>query len=175
MLDEANRLKRQVRRRRFVVGLFCFGLLFSVWTWRSQHRWIDPRFVGAWRVTHNKADDVEVYLLNLDGSGTRLVHNGTNWSPTFNFRYGWRIGREGFHFGNNPGLLAQLAEYVGDLGGFRSAGRVQRFRYYGGMPGELVSVTSDKIVLRFSREGIIKPDELTLTRMAPEDVPEWRK
>jgi hypothetical protein len=173
MSDDALKMRSQRRRRTFVVVSLLIVVLATGFAWRA-HRWIDERFVGAWRVTHNKGDSVEVYVLNRDGSGLRLSQSGSTWQRVLGFQHGWSISRDGFHFGTNPSGVSQLADYVLDLGGLRTAGQFRAFQYFGGIPGELVRVTPDRIVLRFSRAGILKPDELTLTRIRQEEIPPWR-
>jgi hypothetical protein len=171
--DDASVRPKRWRRMQFVFVSTALLLVVTAYAWWS-YRWIDERFVGAWRVTHNKGGDIHIYVLNRDGSGLRLSQAGSTWHRIYGFKYGWSLSRQGFQFGNNPDYVLQLAHYLMDLGGLRSGGRIRAFRYYGGIPGELVSVTQNRIVLRFPRPGIIKPDELTLTRIPPEDLPDWR-
>jgi hypothetical protein len=177
MSDEADIVvPRRTRRGRVFAVLAIVAIAVGGFAWQ-QFSWLDPRFVGVWRVTHNKSDDFdEIYILNSDGSGSRLVQtsNGAWQRLSPGFRYGWRINRAGFGFGTNPTFAVQLWEYVEDLGGLRSRGKLRMFHYYGGLPGELANVTPDRIVLRFRQAGIIKPDELTLTRMKREDLPTWK-
>jgi hypothetical protein len=165
-----------IRRWRSVItiAVVCVLLFIAFSAWQS-HRWIDPRFVGAWRVTNSKSKVESVYVLSADGSARWLEREGEGdqwWvRGARSAPFYWSVGRDGFLLQNLDSRSAQIGAWFQSLGGLLSKGRFTMPRAVSNAAEEIEFLTVDRIRLHHPQPGMIKPLFLTLDRIAPDEVP----
>ncbi|MFO1094562.1 MAG: hypothetical protein U0992_14845 [Planctomycetaceae bacterium] len=144
-------------------------VLYFAWL---NYSWLDPRFVGAWRVTSPKWDSESIWVLHSDGKGMRLQRDSTGQWFQSGYDWHWSISRDGFLFENIPSKKSQLKSYVMSLGGIlTSKGKLAPLRFVSNRREEILSVDETSIRLVVRQEGIWRPTELTLERLDEADVP----
>ena len=175
MSDDGSKAKPKRRWRKTGIGFIAIVLLyFGISAWHNR-RWVDPRFVGAWRVTNSKSNVESIYILKEDGSARWLAKEGTGgewWErgPMYAPFY-WSIGRDGFLLQNINSPSSQIGNWLLSLGGLLNNGRLTAPRVASNAASEIESVSDDQIRLNHTRPGIMVPLILTLDRMDPKDVP----
>lgn len=169
------RAKSKRRWRKVTSALVVTALLYVAFSAGWNHRWIDPRFVGAWRVTNSKSTHQSIYVLRKDGSAHLFEHNAETdrwWDvgPTGPPFY-WSVGRSGFLMQNLDSPSTQFGGWLTSLGGLLTKGRLKWPRIARNSDDEIISVQSDRIRLIVPTPGIIIPLELTLDRIDPSEIP----
>ncbi len=168
--------KSKRRWRKVTSAVVVTALLYVAFSAWWNHRWIDPRFVGAWRVTNSKSPQQSIYVLREDGTARSLQHNadrdkwwdeGSRGAPFY-----WSVGQTGFLLQNLDSPSTQVGGWVTSLGGLRTRGRLKWLHITRNTDWEIVSGEPDRIRLGFPQPGIIIPLELTLDRIDTADVPD---
>lgn len=169
MTDELQKPKSN--RRRWLIATFLATFLILYFAWLN-YSWLDPRFVGAWRVTSPKWSREDIWVLNPDGSGMRLQRNPSGQWYRSGDDWHWSISRDGFLFENILDKPSQFVRYVTSLGGLLTdQGKLTPLRFVSNRREGIVNVDEMSIRLEVRREEISYRDELTLERLDPADVP----
>ena len=175
MSDDGSNVKPKRRWRKIATGVIALTLLYFAGSAWQNRRWIDRRFVGAWRVTNSKSNTQSIYILKVDGSarwieregeGDKWWERGARTSPFY-----WTVGRDGFLLQNGDSPGAQMSGWLLSLGGLLKQGRLTSPRIVSNSSCTIEFVSDDQIRLDRTQPGIIVPLILTLDRINPEDVP----
>jgi hypothetical protein len=172
MSDDGSRSKPNRRWRKIAIGVVAIALFcFAIGAWLN-HRWIDPRFVGAWRVTNSKSSDESIYILKEDGSARWLQQEGNQWweRGPVEAPFYWSVGRDGFLLQNLSSASSQIGGWFLSLGGLLKQGRLTAPRVVSNAAFGIESVSNEQVRLERTQPGI-PPHRLTLDRMDPKDVP----
>jgi len=174
MSSETLSSKPRRRWRRLVTGFLAFSMFSVAGSAWWNRRWIDPRFVGAWRVTHSKWDGQWIIVLNDDGSALWLERQTDAdewWDRGSAFPNHWSVGRDGFLLDNLDSPGSQMSAWILSLGGLLDGGKPVPPRLFRNRSDEITSVTDNQIRLKVPQPGILIPTILTLDRLDPKDVP----
>jgi hypothetical protein len=174
MSDDGSKSKPKRRWRRIATGLITLSLLyFAASAWMNRG-WLDPRFVGAWRVTSSKWQGEWIYVLREDGSaqwferrwqGDPWWQRGPNGGPI-----SWSVDREGFRLQElSPG--AQMGGWLLSIGGLLNRGQFTRPLIVEKRSSKIESIGENQIRLSDTQPGIIIPTILTMDRLDPEVAP----
>jgi hypothetical protein len=175
MSDDRSKVKPKRRWRTIATGVVALTVLYFAGSAWQNRRWIDPRFVGAWRVTDSKSSLQSVYVLRADGSARMLYRNdeGARWRE-----YGprgapfyWSVSRDGFLLQNLNSPSSQFAGWLLSLGGLFTKGRFTAPRVVSNSADEILFVSDDQVRLLVPQPGITVPLILTLDRMDAAEVP----
>jgi len=175
MSDDVESAKPRRRWRKIAAGIAALTLLFVAYVAWNTYRWIDPRLVGAWRVTNSRPSAESIYILNKNGSARWLQREGEGdqwWERgPVGAPFYWSVGRDGFLMQNLDSPSAQMGEWLWSLGGLLNKGRLKAPRIGRNPALKIEFLSPDRIRLTRYTPGIIKPLELTLDRIDPESIP----